>query len=59
MLRNFFILLGAEADKSAIGYDRNIDAAVIKELEDAERQAMETAKIIYDLKQRVAQLLSV
>lgn len=43
--------------KSAIGYDPNIDAAVIKELEDAEQQAMETARIIYELKQRVAQLL--
>ncbi|KAF5278926.1 hypothetical protein FQR65_LT15485 [Abscondita terminalis] len=44
--------------KKVMGYDPNIDAVVIKELEDAEQQAMETAKIIYELKQRVAQLLS-
>ncbi|XP_031349099.1 outer dense fiber protein 2-like isoform X2 [Photinus pyralis] len=44
--------------KALMTYDTNIDAVVIKELEDAEQQAMETAKIIYDLKQRVAQLLS-
>ncbi|XP_025835040.1 myosin-2 isoform X2 [Agrilus planipennis] len=38
-------------------YDPTIDAAVLAELEDAERQAMETAKIIYELKQRVGELL--
>ncbi|KAK4877754.1 hypothetical protein RN001_010260 [Aquatica leii] len=47
-----------EGEKKVMGYDPNIDAMVIKELEDAEQQAMETAKIIYELKQRVAQLLS-
>ncbi|KAK5642962.1 hypothetical protein RI129_009129 [Pyrocoelia pectoralis] len=50
-------LVGGDT-QAVMGYDPNIDSVVIKELEDAEQQAMETAKIIYELKQRVAQLLS-
>uniref|UniRef100_A0A1Y1LZZ3 Uncharacterized protein n=1 Tax=Photinus pyralis TaxID=7054 RepID=A0A1Y1LZZ3_PHOPY len=44
--------------EDAKGCDPSTDAVVIKELEDAEQQAMDTVKIIYDLKHRVAQLLS-
>lgn len=32
---------------------------MLRELEEAEQQARETANIIYELKQRVSQLLSV
>lgn len=38
-------------------FDPAIDAAVLRELEDAEQQAKETAKIIYELKTRVTELL--
>lgn len=43
---------------SVVPYDP-ADAAVLKELEEAEREAKETAKIVNELKQRVGQLLKV
>nr|XP_023016569.1 outer dense fiber protein 2 isoform X1 [Leptinotarsa decemlineata] len=41
---------------SVFKYDATIDSAVLKELEDAEKQAKETAKIIEELKNRVMEL---
>lgn len=37
----------------------NTDNALMKELEEAEKEAQETAKIIFELKERLAQLLTV
>ncbi|KAJ8943935.1 hypothetical protein NQ314_009599 [Rhamnusium bicolor] len=47
----------SSGDGSTFKFDPAIDAAVLKELEDAEKQAKETAKIINELKTRVAELL--
>ncbi|KAG5892911.1 hypothetical protein JTB14_006226 [Gonioctena quinquepunctata] len=47
---------GEGGDGSVFKYDAAIDHAVLKELEDAEKQAKETAKIIGELKERVTEL---
>ncbi|XP_030766012.1 myosin-11 [Sitophilus oryzae] len=44
-------------DGSYFKFDPAIDAAVLKELEEAEKQAKATANVIADLKDRVAELL--
>lgn len=44
-------------DDSVFKFDPTIDSAVLKELEDAERQAKETADIITELRNRVGELL--
>lgn len=44
-------------DGSFFKFDPTIDSAVLTELESAEKQAKETAKIICDLRNRVAELL--
>lgn len=43
----------------AMAFDPNIDNALIKELEAAEKQAQETAQIINELKERLAVLVAV
>lgn len=40
-------------------YDATINNNILRELEEAEQQAKETAKIIYELKERVAVLVKV
>lgn len=40
-------------------YDPTISNNVLRELEEAEMQAKETARIIYELKERVAELVKV
>ncbi|KYB28655.1 outer dense fiber protein 2 [Tribolium castaneum] len=47
----------AAGDGSTFKFDPAIDAAVLRELEEAEKQAKATAKIIYELKTRVTELL--
>ncbi|XP_044269429.1 outer dense fiber protein 2 [Tribolium madens] len=47
----------AAGDGSIFKFDPAIDAAVLRELEEAEKQAKATAKIIYELKTRVTELL--
>lgn len=47
----------AGGDGSFFKFDPTIDSAVLKELESAEKQAKETAKIISDLRTRVGELL--
>lgn len=42
-----------------MAFDPNIDNALIKELEAAEKQAQETAQIINELKERLAVLVAV
>ncbi|XP_076272335.1 uncharacterized protein LOC143203901 isoform X2 [Rhynchophorus ferrugineus] len=47
----------AAGDGSVFKFDPAIDAAVLRELEDAEKQAKATAVVIAELKDRVTQLL--
>nr|CAH7739672.1 unnamed protein product [Callosobruchus chinensis] len=47
---------GAAAGDSAFKFDPAIDSAILKELDDAERQAKETANVIFQLKTRVGEL---
>lgn len=44
---------------SVFKYDATINNNIVRELDEAEKQAKETAKIIYELKQRVGELLKV
>ncbi|XP_060535465.1 myosin-9 [Cylas formicarius] len=46
-----------EGDESVFKFDAATDAAVLRELEEAEKQAKVTAKVIADLKERVGELL--
>ncbi|VEN56310.1 unnamed protein product [Callosobruchus maculatus] len=46
----------AAAGDSAFKFDPEIDSAILKELDDAERQAKETANVIFQLKTRVGEL---
>ncbi|KAH1002158.1 hypothetical protein HUJ04_008273 [Dendroctonus ponderosae] len=49
--------LGEAGDGSVFKFDPKIDAAVLAELEAAEKQAKATAQVITDLKNRVSELL--
>ncbi|CAH2009726.1 unnamed protein product [Acanthoscelides obtectus] len=43
-------------EDSTFKFDPAIDSAILKELDDAERQARETVNVIFELKKRVAEL---
>lgn len=49
-----------DGDKDSVfKYDPTISNNVLRELDEAEKQAKDTAQIIYELKERVAELVKV